>query len=459
MTVSAASAAYQYPLVQRTSGPRQPTPDDRVYDPVLDPAVNPALRNSATTEATEEMVVTAKKPASEGGLSFWDFLDLINPLQHIPVVNTIYRDLTGDTIKTPIQLIGSTIVGGPIGFATAMVDSIIEEATGTDMGGHAMALLKGEKAKPTTAPMTEPQTQVASAAQEFVPQDPYATPASAPTMQVAASALPAAHTAGANRAVANTSVANTPASNVAISNAANAYAANANVASENAAAPNTTANRARAVAAAKQGAANAPQKIIQAAPQAVPGAPNEADAFVKTAQVAAQANVFPTFKRTNTLPSGQTSPAQAQAAQAQAAQAPQNAAAQMNAARNGRFMPLNRAAIAAPARSAEQASTSPAELRARTRFSPGPVNPGGATLAPATLAAATAAQSKTANRPEDAAAVAPQAPSVSAQDAYSYGRDAANTAANRNGPTDVPVWFDSAMMNAIDKYKAMQNAK
>ena len=32
------------------------------------------------------------------GFTFFDFLDVINPLQHIPVVSTLYRSLTGDEI-------------------------------------------------------------------------------------------------------------------------------------------------------------------------------------------------------------------------------------------------------------------------------------------------------------------------------------------------------------------------
>src|SRR3954464_5938704 len=28
-------------------------------------------------------------------MDFWDFVDIVNPLQHIPVVSTIYRELTG----------------------------------------------------------------------------------------------------------------------------------------------------------------------------------------------------------------------------------------------------------------------------------------------------------------------------------------------------------------------------
>ena len=34
----------------------------------------------------------------EEGLSFGDFLEIINPLQHIPVVSTLYRMVTGDEI-------------------------------------------------------------------------------------------------------------------------------------------------------------------------------------------------------------------------------------------------------------------------------------------------------------------------------------------------------------------------
>ncbi|MBL8628557.1 MAG: hypothetical protein JNM81_02940 [Rhodospirillaceae bacterium] len=434
--VSAVSAAYGYPPVQRspaqaTQSARQVAMDDRVYDPVLDPAVNPAIQMGSMqadgTQATEEVVVTAKRSAQakpdDGSLSFWDFLDLINPLQHIPVVNTIYRDLTGDTIKTPIQLIGSTIVGGPIGFATAMVDSVIEEATGTDIGGHAMAALKGEKPKPTNVPLTDAPTQLA-AAQEFVPENPYSA-------TITASPLPA------------------PAAQVAQAEAQPQYQAQP---------PRPTAmNHARDAAAVKQASAmRVPQQIAQAATQAMPGAPNEADAFVKTAQVAAQANVFPSFKRTDSVPGG-VQPQKQQAA------VPQTAAAEMSAARGGRFIPLSRSAMAAPVRS-DVPVTSQAEMRARSRFAPGPINPSGATLAPATLAAATAAQDKSAapklaSASNAAPVVSASTAAVTAQQAYAYGRSATNTPAQKSGPAEVPEWFDSAMLNAIDKYKAMQNTK
>ena len=35
----------------------------------------------------------------EGGISFSDVLDIVNPLQHIPVVSTVYRMITSGQIS------------------------------------------------------------------------------------------------------------------------------------------------------------------------------------------------------------------------------------------------------------------------------------------------------------------------------------------------------------------------
>ncbi|MBN2751907.1 MAG: hypothetical protein JXQ84_04290 [Rhodospirillaceae bacterium] len=80
----------------------------------------------------------------DDGLSFWDVLDVINPLQHIPVVNSIYRELTGDEIKPAMKLIGGTLFGGVIGLSTAAVDVAVEGLSGKDLGEHAMAMIEGQ---------------------------------------------------------------------------------------------------------------------------------------------------------------------------------------------------------------------------------------------------------------------------------------------------------------------------
>lgn len=99
-------------------------------------------------------------------MSFWDFLDVINPLQHIPVVSTIYRELTGDQIKAPAKMAGGALFGGVIGFAASAADVILKEASGRDAGEHVMALFSDEEgapegAAPTALAATEPAPQPA----------------------------------------------------------------------------------------------------------------------------------------------------------------------------------------------------------------------------------------------------------------------------------------------------------
>ena len=95
------------------------------------------------------------------GFTFSDFLDIINPLQHIPIVSTVYRAITGDKIDPGARLAGGGLFGGPIGLAASVVSGIIEETTGKDPGEHALAAL-GIDIGP--AGKDEPATMVAEAA-------------------------------------------------------------------------------------------------------------------------------------------------------------------------------------------------------------------------------------------------------------------------------------------------------
>ena len=79
----------------------------------------------------------------DDGFTFRDFLDMINPLQHIPVVGTIYREITGDEIDPGAKLFGSTVLGGPIGAIVSVIDVVIKHNTGKDMGEHTVAMFTG----------------------------------------------------------------------------------------------------------------------------------------------------------------------------------------------------------------------------------------------------------------------------------------------------------------------------
>ena len=50
-------------------------------------------------------------------LSFHNLLGIVNPLQHLPVIGTLYRAITGDKIGTPEKIAGDALYGGVWGAA------------------------------------------------------------------------------------------------------------------------------------------------------------------------------------------------------------------------------------------------------------------------------------------------------------------------------------------------------
>lgn len=114
-------------------------------------------RNSAaSTDATAAKTASSQgakgnKAADKDEFSFWDLVDIINPLQHIPVVNTIYRDLTGDKIGNFARIAGGTLFGGFAGAAVAGINAISVNETGNDLGELAMAKAGLREANPAPA--------------------------------------------------------------------------------------------------------------------------------------------------------------------------------------------------------------------------------------------------------------------------------------------------------------------
>ena len=85
--------------------------------------------------------------AGTGTFGFADLLDMVNPLQHIPLVNLAYRKITHDAIKPVSTIIGGGIFGGPAGVAGSLVNVVIEEETGKDVLGNVMALTEDKSGR------------------------------------------------------------------------------------------------------------------------------------------------------------------------------------------------------------------------------------------------------------------------------------------------------------------------
>jgi hypothetical protein len=77
----------------------------------------------------------------ESDLSFWDLLDVVNPLQHIPIVGSVYRAVTGDEIAAPARIAGGMLYGGVVGLVASVTSLAVERESGRDPGGHLLAML------------------------------------------------------------------------------------------------------------------------------------------------------------------------------------------------------------------------------------------------------------------------------------------------------------------------------
>ncbi len=146
-------------------------------------SLNPApenLAHLAISRAPEPKEVEKSTPSTqssakaEGGEEFQPFgkegfigtlLDIINPLQHIPVVSTLYRSMSGDEISPFSKIVGGALFGGPIGIAASAIDVLIKEDSGKDVGEHAMAAMGFGSDQPAS-----PAPVVAEAPKPVIPE-------------------------------------------------------------------------------------------------------------------------------------------------------------------------------------------------------------------------------------------------------------------------------------------------
>jgi len=130
----------------------------RAPKPLKDVAITPA-RTSATTDVASATLDA--KP--DDGFSFDDLLDVVNPLQHIPIVSTAYRAITGDKIGDAAKIIGGGLYGGLIGLGSSIADVAFKDMTGKDFGDTVLAMFEGDDDKPVAVASAEPAATPATA--------------------------------------------------------------------------------------------------------------------------------------------------------------------------------------------------------------------------------------------------------------------------------------------------------
>jgi len=138
MSLTPANAAQGLPVkrgeAQKTetgSTPSAATAKDS-YAAASEPKIARSWRMESADQATEVQ--------EDATLSWGDFLDLVNPLQHIPVLNSFYRDATGDTIKPGVQIAGDIAYGAATGSLIVSAAAGIASAIYTESYGKEPAI-------------------------------------------------------------------------------------------------------------------------------------------------------------------------------------------------------------------------------------------------------------------------------------------------------------------------------
>jgi hypothetical protein len=119
-----------------------------------------AAASAATSAAATPQVRSAWH--NPQGFGFRDLLDIINPLQHLPIISSVYRYLTGDQPGAVAQMAGDALYGGPIGVAFSLASEVTEDAQGRDIGERVLADVFGS-GKTTAVATAAPATTITAA--------------------------------------------------------------------------------------------------------------------------------------------------------------------------------------------------------------------------------------------------------------------------------------------------------
>ncbi|WP_417452305.1 hypothetical protein [Kiloniella sp.] len=138
-TTSTPLAQPQNAQINKAPLSHKPTQENQFKNELVKTSTTDPSKKS-TIEAAIEQQNSSQEEQSFG---FFDFLDVINPLQHIPVISTLYREITGDEIQPTARVVGGMIYGGPSGFISAIANSISEETTGKDIGENILEAFLG----------------------------------------------------------------------------------------------------------------------------------------------------------------------------------------------------------------------------------------------------------------------------------------------------------------------------
>jgi len=127
----------------------------------IDPTAATAVETRFWRSGNDEVGSFEDVKPVEGGFSFDDLVDFINPLHHIPVVSEIYREMTGDTIRPHVQAAASAVFG-PVSLVSGVAKAMISAETSHQSQVAAAATAPDERASTRSTPAGVPAGDAAS---------------------------------------------------------------------------------------------------------------------------------------------------------------------------------------------------------------------------------------------------------------------------------------------------------
>lgn len=116
-----------------------------VYSPIYHTMVmSPGPAGGKTPSPSVPATDGASQPAQQHEGFFHHLLDVVNPLQHLPIIGTIYRAITGEKLDAVEKIAGDTLYGGLWGAVSSIADVAFEGLTGKSFEDTAIALFKGD---------------------------------------------------------------------------------------------------------------------------------------------------------------------------------------------------------------------------------------------------------------------------------------------------------------------------
>jgi hypothetical protein len=136
-----------------------------------------AMVSSPSPPESVTSTASTDKSGNQDEGFFHHLLDVVNPLQHLPVIGTIYRAVTGQHIGAVEKIAGDTLYGGLWGAVSSVADVAFEGITGKSAEDMVLSWFKGDS-NTQVAKIAAPDIQLA---QSLPSSDTPALPSSSTT--------------------------------------------------------------------------------------------------------------------------------------------------------------------------------------------------------------------------------------------------------------------------------------